>query len=635
MCNRSLPKRQIVVKKTAMKKSILAGLALCLCGTAMANPGDWASYGYDQSGIRFSPLTQITPANVSQLKPIWTYHMDPAWSAGGDSKKSRPWSEQTPLVINSVMFLGTPYGRVLALDADTGKELWVYNLPMSNQPSTRGLAYWPGDNGHAPEIVFGTQLGLLIALDAKTGQPVKGFANDGILDLKTPDVMKGFKGEYGMSAPPNIYKNLIILNSRVQERPQLGPSGDVRAVDARTGKFVWTFHTIPSAGEKFNGTWEGDSWKNRSGTNVWNMNTVDTDRGIAYLAIGAPTVDKDGTDRHGANLFSDSVVAVNAATGKYLWHFQATHHDIWDYDLNTPPTLLDVKKDGKIIPAVAVMNKPGLLFLLNRVTGEPIYPVTEAPVPASSLPGERAWPTQPVPSKPPQLTRSSFTLNEVATVTPELHVFCQGLIDQERVQPTTTRYTPIPRDNPIVNFPANEGGPEWAGGSFDPKLGLFIVNTNEFGYIMKQVPDATGNGWTTQTKRFQMGDNGMLCQQPPWGDLTAINVSTGEIAWRHNFGITDTLPAALENTGRPNTGGSITTASGLIFIGATDDARFRAFETKSGTELWTYKLDYAAHATPVTYLGKTGKQYVAVVATGGTYLFSKTGGDSLVAFALP
>jgi quinoprotein glucose dehydrogenase len=619
-----------------MKKILLSIIASCLAAPAQAAaPGDWASYGYNESGIRYSPLTQITPANVGQLKPVWTYHMNPNYNGSPDTKNSFG-SEATPLVIGGVMYVSTPYGRVVALDADTGKELWAYALPQGHQPPQRGLAYWPGDKGHGAEIVFGTTLGLLIALDAKTGVPVSGFADNGILDLKTPDVMNGFpKNEYGTSAPPSIFQNLIILNSRVQERPQLGPAGDVRAVDARTGKFVWTFHSVPHPGEKFNDTWGGESWKNRSGVNVWNMNTVDAKRGIAYLAFGAPSVDKDGTDRPGANLFSSSVVAVNARTGKYLWHFQAQHHDIWDYDLNTPPTLLEVKSGGKTIPAVAVMSKPGLLFILNRVTGKPIYPVTEEPVPASTIPGEQAWPTQPVPSKPPQLTRHTFDVSEVATVTPELHAFCQGLIDKEHIQSTTTRYTPLRADNPIVNFPANEGGPEWAGGSFDPKHGLFIINTNDYGYVMKSVPDPAG-GWTVKTTRFDNGGTPkMLCQQPPWGDLTAININSGEIAWRHNFGITDGLPPELQDTGRPNTGGPITTAGGLIFIGATDDARFRAYETITGKELWTYKLDYAGHATPITYLGRSGKQYVAIVATGGTYLFTKSGGDSVQVFALP
>jgi quinoprotein glucose dehydrogenase len=613
-------------------------MAWCWCAPGQtASPGDWSSYGYDQGGGRYSPLAQITPDNVRALRPLWIYHMNPH---DADSQKidASFGSEQTPLVVNGVMYVGTPYGRVVALDADTGRELWVYRLPTGHEPSTRGLAYWPGGGSHPPEVIFGTDHGLLIAINAGTGLPVEGFGDHGIVNLKTPDVMNGFpNGDYGTTAPYNIYKNVVILNSRVQEQPPQGPSGDVRAVDARTGKFLWTFHTVPRPGERFHETWEGDSWKNRSGVNVWNMNTVDVQRGIAYLAIAAPAVDKDGSDRHGLNLFSDAIVAVDAMTGKYLWHFQVTHHEIWDYDMDTPPTLLEVKRNGRTIPAVAAMNKTGLLFLLNRVTGKPLYPVTEVPVPASTVPGVDAWPTQPVPSKPVQLTRSHFSLDEVATVTPELHDYCQGLIDSQGVQSTTERYTPLASTHPIVNFPANEGGPEWAGGSFDPNNGLLILNTNEYGYIMKLVPSQKGSGWGSVAQRFSDDkvQPKMLCQQPPWGDLTAVNVNTGEIAWRHNFGVTESLPPEKQNTGRPNTGGPITTASGLIFIGATDDNWFHAYRTTTGEPLWSYKLDYAGHATPITYQGKSGRQYVAIVATGGTYLFTKSGGDSLTAFALP
>ena len=619
-----------------MKKIIPLMLAAFLSVPAWAAPGDWPAYGRDAGGGRFSPLTQITPANVDRLKPAWTYHMDPFHGLPSEAGKTvrRPSSEATPLEVGGVIYLGVPYGRVVALDADTGKEIWAYDLPAGNQPPERGLAYWPGDGKARPEIVFGTMGGgKLIALDAKTGEPVKGFGKDGIVDLKTPDVMNGFAHAlYDTVAPPSLYKNLVIMNSRVQEQPAHGPSGDVRAFDVRTGRLAWTFHSIPRPGEKFHDTWEGDSWVKRSGVNVWNMMTVDAKRGIVYMAFGAPTVDRYGGDRHGTNLFSDSVVAADAATGKYLWHFQVTHHDIWDYDLDTPPTLLTVKKDGKTIPALAAMNKAGLLFLLDRVTGKPIYPVTETPVPKSDIPGVEAWPTQPIPSTPQQLTRSSFALDEVATVTPQLHDFCQSWIARDRIQPSV-RYQPLSAKAPIANFPGGEGGPEWAGGAFDPKRGLFIINTNEIGYITTMTRNPDGS-YSPLTRRFGLPHNAMLCQQPPWGDLTAIDVNTGRIVWRENFGITESLPKGQQDTGRPNTGGPIVTASGLIFIGATDDSWFHAFDTRTGKELWRYKLDYAGHATPITYLGRNGRQYVAIVATGGSALGSRAGGDSLVAFAL-
>ncbi len=609
--------------------ALAAGLALP--AAAQDKPGDWRAYGRDASGGRFSPLTQITPQNVASLRPAWTYHMNPVPS----QKPARPpASTTTPLVVDGIVYLGTPYGRVVALDGASGRQLWAYELSGGDQPPFRGMGWWPGDSRHGPRLIFGTQRGKLVALEAKTGAPARGFGVDGIVDTRTPEIMNGLPNAYyGYSSPPAIYRNLAILGSRVQESPAKGAAGDVRAWDVVTGKLVWTFHSIPRPGEKFHDTWDGDSWKQRSGVNVWNMMTVDDKRGIAYLPFGAPTFDRYGGDHKGLNLFSDSLVAVDANTGKYLWHFQVVHHDIWDFDLDTPPVLLTVKKDGREIPAVAAMNKNALLFLLDRVTGKPIFGVTETPVPASGVPGETAWPTQPVPDKPPQLARSSFALNEVADVTPEHKAFCEAMIAKEHLT-GSVRFQPIPADHAIVRFPGGEGGPEWAGGAFDPKLGLFIVNTNNFGYVEKLVRQPDGE-YNMTSGRFVDPKTLLYCQQPPWGLLTAVNVNSGDIAWQVRLGISDSLPQGKQNTGRPSNGGPILTASGLTFIGGTNDQRFRAFDSRTGKELWTYKLDYSAHATPVTYRGRDGRQYVAVVATGGSYLASPTGGDSLIAFALP
>jgi len=615
-----------------MKKLLAVLMVSALGGAALAAPsaGDWPTYGRDASGGRFSPLTQITPGNVGKLAVAWTYHMNPAPGAAGRVATSTT----TPLVVKNVLYLGTPYGRVVALDATSGKQIWAYQLPGSDQPPFRGVSYWPGDGKLGPRIVFGSAQGRLIALDAKTGEPAKGFGADGVVDTKTPEIMNGLPNAYySYSSPANIYKNLAIIGSRVQEAPSKGAAGDVRAWDVRTGKLVWTFHSIPRPGEKFHDTWEGDSWQQRSGVNVWNMLTIDEKRGIAYLPFGAPTFDRYGGDHKGANLFSDSLVAVEAATGKYLWHFQALHHDIWDFDLDTPPVLLEVNKDGKHIPAIAVMNKDALLYILNRVTGEPVFGVNEEPVPPSPVASETASPTQPIPVKPPQLARASFSLDEMANLTPEQHAACQAMIDKDHLT-GSKRFDPIPADHAIIRFPGGEGGPEWAGGAFDPKLGLFIVNTNNFGYIEKLVREPSGE-WNMTSGRFVDRKSNLYCQNPPWGMLTAVNVNTGDIAWQVNLGISDSLPEGKKNTGRPSNGGPIVTASGVTFIGGTDDQRFRAFDSKTGKELWTYHLDYSAHATPITYRGKDGRQYVAIVATGGSYLASPSGGDSLIAFALP
>jgi quinoprotein glucose dehydrogenase len=621
-----------------MKKLMIGLMAACLPLAASQMPSlagpsatDWPAYGHDAGGGRFSPLTQISPENAGRLQLAWTYHMNPTPQLSGNRI---PTSTTTPLMVGGLLYLGTPYGRVVALDATTGKQVWAYQLPGSDQPPFRGLGYWPGDGKIGPRIIFGSAQGKLVALEAKTGAPAKGFGDNGMVDTKTPQIMNDLPNAYyGYSSPPGIYKNLAIFGSRVQESPSKGAAGDVRAWDIKTGKLIWTFHSIPRPGEKFHDTWDGDSWKQRSGVNVWNMLTVDAKRGIAYLPFAAPTFDRYGGDHKGLNLFSDSLVAVNANTGKYLWHFQVTHHDIWDYDLDTPPVLLEVKKDGKTLPAVAAMNKSALLFLLNRVTGAPIFGVTETPVPPSPVTSENAWPTQPIPNKPPQLARNSFDVNEVADLTPEHRAVCQAMIDKDHLT-GSKRFEPIPADHAIIRFPGGEGGPEWAGGAFDPRLGLFIVNTNNYGYIEKLVQQ-TGGEWNMTSGRFVDPKTRLYCQQPPWGMLTAVNVNTSDIAWQVNLGISDLLPEGKRNTGRPSNGGPIVTAGGVTFIGGTDDQRFRAFDSKSGKELWTYHLDYSAHATPITYQGKDGRQYVAVVATGGSYLASPAGGDSLIAFALP
>ncbi|MGC4049237.1 MAG: PQQ-binding-like beta-propeller repeat protein [Paludibaculum sp.] len=415
---------------------------------------EWPTYGHDPGAMRFSPLKQITPQNAGRLKVAWVYHMKPeGFTASpapvarrnpaapvGDEPESggraarvqfgsgfRP-SEVTPLVIQGVMYVTTPYGRVAAVDPVNGQELWAYAMPAGN-PSTRGLEYWAGDGKTPAQIVFGSSDGKMYSLDAKTGKPNPAFGDNGVVNLNTPELMRGLPGRNSLTSPPIVYKHLVITGGTTQENPPHGPAGDVRAWDLRTGKLVWTFHSIPQAGEKYNDTWAGDSWKNRSGVNVWGFLTVDAQRGIIYMPFGAPSVDQYGGDRAGDNLFGTSLVAADANTGKYLWHFQVVHHDIWDADMTAAPALIDVKQGGKTIPAVVAMNKSGMVFLLNRITGQPIYGVKERPVPPSEVPLERVSKTQPFPVMPPPLVRMSFGKDEVATVTPELEAACRKLLD--------------------------------------------------------------------------------------------------------------------------------------------------------------------------------------------------------------
>lgn len=609
---------------------LAAGL---LATAANAGSGDWPSYGRDPGGTRFSPLTQITPDNVAQLRVAWTYHL----KAAGQEGHVALGSEATPLAIGHVLYAPTLDGRVVALDGDSGAEIWSAALPDREIAADRGIQYWPGDRDAGPELLVPTRQGKMIALQLADGKPVRGFGRNGVLDLKTADVMNGYADSYyAITSPPAVYRDLFITGSRVQENPAKGASGIVRAFNARTGALAWSFRTIPGPGEAGHDSWEGDSWAGRSGVNVWSQITVDAKRGIAYLPVAAPAFDRYGGDRKGTNLFSDSLVAVEAATGRMLWHYQIVHHDIWDMDITAPPALIDVRRGGHVIPAVVALNKAAIMFILDRVTGKPLYDVTEVAAPPSTIPTEQASPTQPIPVKPPQLARNSFRQSDLARLTPELGDFCAGLFRSANAH-ESERYSPLTADAPIVHFPGSGGGVEWNGGAFDPRLGLYFVNTSDMGSL-EQLEQHTDGSWGVVRGRdsfFRDLKSGMLCQAPPWGSLTAVNVNSGDIAWRVNLGVTDSLPENLRDTGRPSLGGPIVTAGGLVFIGGTDDSRFRAFDSRSGREVWTYKLDYSAHATPVTYAGRNGRQYVAVIATGGTFLRSPAGGDSLVVFALP
>jgi quinoprotein glucose dehydrogenase len=665
---------------------VVAGVALSQSNTGQTAGAskEWPTYGHDPGGMRFSPLTEIKPENVSRLKVAWVYHMKPASAAptgagnaaappgrgaldaAGDTPEApQPGrgrgrggsgfspSENTPLVIDGIMYMSTPYSRVVAVDPTTGKEIWAYKLPSSG-PSTRGIEYWSGDARTTPQIVFGSGEGKLYSLDAKTGKPNDAFGDNGIVNLNTPEILQGLPGRDVLSSPPIVYKNLVITGGTTQELPSKGPAGDVRAWDMHTGKLVWTFHSIPREGEKYNDTWAPDSWKQRSGVNVWGFLSVDAERGIVYMPFGAPSVDQYGGDRAGDNLFGNSLVAADANTGKYLWHFQVVHHDLWDADMTSAPILVDVKQGGKTIPAVVGTAKVGLLFILDRVTGKPIYGVEERAVPQSEVPGEHSSKTQPFPLKPPPLVRNTFGMADVATVTPELETACKKLLEGVQLGGP---YMPPGYNHLSVRFPGNHGGVNWGGMSFNPQLGYLFVNSNELGQLSGQKDhDAktgraqgkgTGNRVDPEGPVEGVPGGGRLsipgtggssqqlpCQQPPWGELTAVNVNTGEFAWRVTLGVTDSLPPDKQNTGRPGNGGTIATAGGLVFVGATDDGRFRAFDARTGKELWTFKLGGAAEATPMTYQGKDGRQYVVITSTGGGFFNNPVTDDSIMAFAL-
>jgi quinoprotein glucose dehydrogenase len=617
---------------------LLPFLTFALADSAAA--GNWPMPGRDPGGTRYSTLTQITPANVSQLKVAWVYHMKPA---GTGSPALHP-SEDQPLVIGSTMYVVTPYSRVVALDSSTGREQWLFQIPDGDQASSRGAAYWPGGEGAGPAVIFGTRRGRMYSISAATGQLNQEFGDHGMVDLKTPEVMTTGKDKsYILPTPPTIYKNLVITGSGPGEGPGglnggVGPAGDTRAWDARTGKLVWTFHSVPRPGEVGHETWAGDSWKDRSGVNVWGYMTVDVTRGILYMPFGAPNNDRVGVDRPGNNLFSTSLVAVNADTGKLLWYFQVVHHDIWDFDTETPPTLFDIKHDGKTIPAVATVNKNALMFILNRVTGKPIYGVEERPVPQSNVPGEQTSPTQPFPVVTEPLSQNTLSRDNLYHDTPEHKAWCEQYVDSNNMLLGEVPYTPTALDRYTVGLPGTQGGVNYYGGAFDPRLGLFVANVNNLAQPMRIVRNPDGSysnsGPLTGLVRFWNPSDHLPCSPTPWGQLVAVNVNTGKVAWRSTLGVTDSLPIGKQNTGRPGLGGAIVTASGLTFVGATDDARFRAFDTKTGKELWTVKLPASAESTPITYADAKGQQYIAVVATGGGLIGAALAGDSLVVFSL-
>jgi quinoprotein glucose dehydrogenase len=606
-------------------------VAVLVTSSAIAQPlpqkGDWPIYGRDAGGTRYSPLDQINTANVTKLQRAWTYHT---------GEKGRAW-EVTPIVADGLMYLATPGQRIVALEPETGREVWKFD-PHSNARELRGVSYWPGDAQTRPRVFFGTGDGRLIALDAKTGEAAKAFGDNGTLNLRAGITDKFPKAAYGVTSPPAIYRNVIIVGPSTQEGPSVGPPGDPRGFDAGTGKLLWRFHTVPQPGEPGADTWGPDGTKDRSGPSAWGLATVDTERGLVFLPIGNTADSFYGADRKGTNLYANSVIALDALTGKLRWYYQTVHHDIWDYDLAAPPALVEMKRDGQTIPAVAQLTKMGLLFILDRETGKPVFGAEERAMPHADTPGEVSWPTQPFPLKPPPLSRMSMTAADVTTRTPDAHKFCAEWFARLRHEGP---YTPFGTTASLL-FPGTMGGGNWGGVSIDPKLGYIFVNTSSLGGAghMVQSPAGSPMPWRNEGgyQRF-IDQDGYPCQQPPWGELVAINAE-GDVAWRVPLGNYDAVEAAgLKNAGAANMGGSIATAGGVVFIGATTDAKFRAFESRTGKELWVTRLDATADAVPMTYLGRNGKQYV-VIAAGGSNRFRMIAGtadqiaDSVTAFAL-
>jgi quinoprotein glucose dehydrogenase len=612
---------------------------------------DWPMYNRDLANTRYSPLAQIDASNVAKLVQIWTYRPAAEAPEGAQQGERRAMgagvgSEVTPIVVNGVMYV--PAGNlVVALDADTGKEIWKHTL-KEGRASHRGVAYWPGDQNAAPRIIF-TAGANLIALDAATGKLAPAFGKEGVVDMGI-----------GYGGVPTIFKNVVAVGAAVLEAAPTGQPGNSRAFDARTGKKLWEFNSVPQPGEVGHETWLNEGWKGRSGANVWTFQmTGDEPSGLLYMAISSPASNYYGGDRPGANLFGNSIVAIDAQTGKYKWHFQSVHHDLWDFDAAAPATLVDIVQAGKTIPALVHTGKTGLMFILHRETGKPIFGVEERPVTPGDVPGEWYSPTQPFPVKPPPLARMSFKPEDLVTAedtTPEHAKACKDLYDRSGGFYNVGPYTPFllhpdgaPPKSTII-FPGATGGTNWGGVSADARNGYVFVYTQDLGQVgwtEKKRPgvqyafderdskleytrasvDGPGpfHTFTAPVKDAKGRQIGVWpCQKPPWGRLTAVNANTGDIAWQTPLGITEELPEAKRNTGRSGEAfaGPTATAGGVVFIGAVNDRRFRAFDSKNGKELWTFKLPATGNANPMTYQGKSGKQYVAIVAGSAVNVFA-------------
>jgi quinoprotein glucose dehydrogenase len=581
-------------------------------------------YRRDYAGTGASPLAQINASNVSRLRQAWAYGLGSDAPAIGRGAAG-PNSEATPIVVNGVMYLPAA-NRVVALDPQTGQERWRH-VVTGGAPSRRGVAFWSGD-GTLPARILVSAGRRLIAINAATGELESRFGTNGEVDLIVP-----------YNSVPLVYGNVVVVGAN-SPPGAIGGIGNPRAFDARTGAKLWEFNAVAQPGEVGHDTWEGDSWKNRLGANAWPFYfTLDESRGLLYLPLASPIGGAYGGDRKGANLFGNSVVAVDIQTGKYRWHFQTIHHDLWDADPPAPPVLFDITRNGRSVPALGVTTKSGYFYILNRETGEPIFGVEERAVPTSDVPGEFAFPTQPFPVKPPPLARNSYQATDLVTAadTTAEHVrACEELIAKNGGVSNAGPFTPwgyradgAPIKSTLV-FPGGLGGPNWGGTAFDRRSGFILAATQDVGAL----------GWVEKTKDgspvpydkasldrtfdVRMPGGNWPCQKPPWGQLIAINAATGDFAWRRPIGVTDQLPEGKQNTGRPVLAGPIVTASGLIFIGGTDDNRFRALDAKTGRELWVTKLERRGNADPITYADRSGKQYVAIVAT-----------DTLVVYALP
>lgn len=601
----------IACNRVRMRHAIglLAGAALVLSSAALAAPGgtaasaaDYPGYGGDQGATRYSGLKLINKGNVGKLVQAWRFDMP----AGG--------LQVQPIIIDQVLYATTTDGKVVALDAATGALKWSVAFPGAGGGRGRGLTFWRSGNDRRLIVPGGA---FVYQVNVDTGQLVTGFGDGGKIDLRLQ--LRGddpTRNLVNLGTPPSLYRDIFITAGGVPETSPSAP-GDIRGWDVRTGKLLWTFHTIPYPGELGHDSWPADAYKTAGGVNAWQGTIVDEANGIVFAALGSPADDFWGGERPGNNLFGNSIVAIDANTGKRLWHFQTVHHDMWDADFAAQPILTTVKRGGRTVQAVAVTNKAGFIFVFDRKTGKPLFDVKETPVPPSDVEGEISSPTQPIPVLPAPLGLHEISPETLTNRTPEANAAARARLATMKYGPV---FTPIAKNKDTIVIPGFSGGVEWGGMAADRK-GIIYANSEDIAWytsIIDQNRPGPGRSKYNFSGYNKFRDpDGYPATRPPWGTLNAIDLNTGKYLWKIPFGYYPELAAkGMTDTGSESYGGPIVTASGLLFIGATIyDRQFRAFEAATGKELWKASLPYGGVATPATYV-TNGEQYVVIAASG-------------------
>jgi quinoprotein glucose dehydrogenase len=642
-----------------VKRSLTIILALVSLGSCAhgqdGTESDWPNYGNDPGGMRHSSLTQIDRENVAKLKVAWVYHTGDI-SDGHDGRK-RSGFETTPLLVDGTLYLTTPFNRVIALEPGTGKQIWAYDpkidqsLDYGDGLINRGVATWLDPMRRATTIckrrIFESTVDArLIALDAVTGHPCPDFGTAGQVNLRNvpgyqhANLGEYMRGWYHMTSPPVTIDDIVIVGSAIDDNVRADmPSGVVRAFDARTGALRWSWDPIPQNIQDANSPWLTGA------ANAWSVMAVDVARDLVFVPTGSASPDYYGGLRPGDNKWANSVVALHASTGEIAWGFQLVHHDLWDYDTASPPLLTTIPHDGKRLPVVIQGNKTGFLYVLNRDTGKPIFPIEERAVPQSDVPGERTSPTQPIPLAPPPLAPQNTSVDDAWGPTPADRDACREAIRKLRNEGI---FTP-PSIQGTLAIPGNIGGMNWSGYAFDPHSNLLIVNTNHLIARVRLIQrdkvqsDNEDGEYGSQRgtpygmlRRFLQSPSDLPCGAPPWGKLTAVDMESGAIRWQVPLGSMQNFGGSHGSVplGSISLGGPITTEGGLVFIAGTTDSQIRAFDITTGKELWHAELPAAGNATPMTY-AVDGKQYLVIAAGGHQRIPEEPLGDAVVAFALP